>query len=281
MELYAVVGNPIEHSLSPRIHQLFAEETDQAIQYEAKLLDIDRFNEQVKELQLSGYKGINVTVPFKHQAWELADRLSPRARDAGAVNTLIFQPDGQIAGDNTDGIGLSRDLIINHQVLIEHRKILILGAGGAVRGIIGPLLSKKPELLTVANRTVDKAVKLAEDFKHVWDISPCAYEDLGYEKYDLIINGTSAGLENEIPPVPDSVLGINSVCYDLMYDAHKPTVFVEWALNRGALRAYDGLGMLVEQAAESFYVWRGLRPETGPVIELLRQDASSHSSIIT
>ncbi len=273
MDLYAVVGNPIEHSLSPRIHKMFAEQTDQDIQYESKLLDIDRFDQQVKELQQAGYKGINVTVPFKHQAWELADRLSPRARDAGAANTLIFQPDGQIAGDNTDGIGLSRDLIVNHHVLIEHRKILILGAGGAVRGIIGPLLSKKPELLTVAYRTLDKAVKLAEDFNHVWDLTPCAYEDLGHEKYDLIINGTSAGLDNEVPPVPDSVLGINSVCYDLMYDAQKPTAFVSWALNRGALRAYDGLGMLVEQAAESFYVWRGLRPETAPVIELLQQPA--------
>lgn len=271
MELYAVVGNPIEHSLSPQIHRLFAEETEQDIQYDSRLLEIDTFNEQVKELQQTGYKGINVTVPFKHQAWELADRLSPRARDAGAANTLIFQPDGLIAGDNTDGIGLSRDLIINHQVLIKHRKILILGAGGAVRGIIGPLLAKKPDLMTIANRTLDKAEKLAEDFSHVWDITPCAYEDLGHEKYDLIIHATSAGLNNEVPPVPDSVLGINSICYDLMYDAQKPTAFVEWALNRGALRAYDGLGMLVEQAAESFYVWRGLRPTTGPVINLLRQ----------
>ena len=272
MDKYAVVGNPVSHSLSPRIHRMFAEETDQDISYEALQLDPNNFVTEILRLQASGYLGVNVTVPFKQQAWKLAKKLSPRAQDAGAVNTLIFQPLALIAGDNTDGIGLSRDLIVNHQILIEHRKILILGAGGAVRGVLGPLLAKRPGLLTIANRTVAKAEQLAEDFFHIWDVQTCSYEELGREKYDLIINGTSAGLHNELPPVPDSVLGVNSVCYDMMYNLNQPTTFVNWAIDRGALRAYDGLGMLVEQAAESFYIWRGVRPHTELVIQGLRQD---------
>lgn len=271
MDKYAVVGNPVGHSRSPQIHNLFAEETKQEISYEAIQFETDDFEGQIKNLIEQGYKGVNVTVPFKQQAWELADRLSPRAKDASAVNTLIFQPDGLIAGDNTDGMGLARDLINNLQILVEHRKILILGAGGAVRGVLGPLLSKRPGLFTVANRTVEKAEKLSEDFFQIWDVQACSYEDLGQEKYDLIINGTSAGLIKEVPPVPDTVLGINSICYDMMYDVNEHTAFVQWAMDRGALRAYDGLGMLVEQAAEAFYIWRGVRPETQPVIEALRQ----------
>lgn len=271
MDKYAVVGHPISHSLSPQIHRAFAAETGQDIEYQALELDTDKFAEQIRELQSSAYKGVNVTVPFKQQAWELADKLSPRAQDAKSVNTLLFQHDGLIAGDNTDGIGLSRDLIINHEVLISHRKILILGAGGAVRGVLGPLLTRRPDLLTIANRTVEKAEELAEDFFHVWDVQTCPYEDLGREKYDLIINGTSAGLHDEIPPIPDEILGINSICYDMMYNSHKPTAFVQWALQRGALRAYDGLGMLVEQAAESFFIWRGVRPQTAEVIQNLKQ----------
>lgn len=272
MDKYAVVGNPVSHSLSPGIHAQFASQTGQKLEYSAIQLEKDTFKEQVRELQEKGFKGLNVTVPFKQQAWNLAQKNSPRAQDARAVNTLIFQPDGQILGDNTDGMGLGRDLIVNHQVLIEHRKILILGAGGAVRGVLGPLISKRPGLLTIANRTPEKAQQLAKDFFHLWDISTCKYEDLGRQQYDLIINGTSAGLHNEVPPVPDGILGPNSICYDMMYDVRKPTAFVKWALDRGALRAYDGLGMLVEQAAESFYIWRAVRPQTLPVINNLRHN---------
>ena len=271
MDKYAVVGNPIGHSLSPKIHAMFAQETGQDISYEALELSTDNFAGQIIELQQQGYLGVNVTVPFNQEAWALAKKRSPRAEDAGAVNTLIFQSDGVIAGDNTDGMGLGRDLIINHQILIEHRKILILGAGGAVRGVLGLLLSKKPGLLTIANRSIEKAEQLAEDFFHVWDVQTSRYDELGQQHYDLIINGTSAGLHNEMPPVPDTVLGANSVCYDMMYNLSQPTAFVNWAMERGALRAYDGLGMLVEQAAESFYIWRGVRPETRPVIEGLQQ----------
>jgi shikimate dehydrogenase len=271
MDQYAVVGNPISHSLSPQIHTLFAEETEQDMSYRALQLEPDKFDEQIRKLQSAGFKGLNVTVPFKQDAWDIADVMSPRAKDAGAVNTLILQPDGRIAGDNTDGIGLIRDLIVNHQVLIEHRKILILGAGGAVRGALGPILAKKPDLLTIANRTLEKAQKLADDFYHVWDIHPSTYEELGRQTYDLVINGTSAGLSGEVPPIPDTILGANSVCYDMMYNASQNTAFVQWALDRGALRAFDGLGMLVEQAAESFFIWRGKRPQTAPVIQALRQ----------
>lgn len=271
MDKYAVVGNPVNHSLSPRIHTLFAEQTRQKIEYQALQLDTNSFVPQILDLLSKGYKGVNVTVPFKEQAWKMAKKLSPRAKDAGAVNTLIFEPFAMVAGDNTDGIGLSRDLIVNKNILVEHRKILILGAGGAVRGVLGPLLSKRPGLLTIANRNVEKAEKLAQDFFHVWDVQASSYEDLGREKYDLIINGTSAGLQDAVPPLPDTVLGVNSICYDMMYNITRPTAFVKWAMDRGALRAYDGLGMLVEQAAESFYIWRTVRPLTLPVIEKLRK----------
>jgi shikimate dehydrogenase len=271
MDQYAVVGNPVSHSLSPQIHTLFAEETEQEMTYRALQIELGRFEEQIRKLQSAGFRGLNITVPFKQDAWKIADVMSPRARDAGAVNTLILQLDGKIAGDNTDGIGLIRDLIINHNVLIERRKILILGAGGAVRGALGPLLAKKPDLLTIANRTLEKAEQLATDFYHVWDVQPSTYEDLGKQTYDLIINGTSAGLSGEIPPIPDSILGPNSVCYDMMYNVNQDTAFVKWARDRGALRAFDGLGMLVEQAAEAFFVWRGKRPQTSIVIQMLRE----------
>lgn len=270
MDQYAVVGNPVSHSLSPQIHTLFAEETEQDMSYRALQLDPARFVEQIQKLKSVGFKGLNVTVPFKQEAWTLADVLSPRARDAGAVNTLIFQEDGKVGGDNTDGIGLTRDLIANHKIQLERRRILILGAGGAVRGVLGPILAKKPNLLTLANRTLEKAQQLAEDFSHVWDLEPVTYEDLGHDKYDLIINGTSAGLNGEIPPIPESVLGPNTICYDMMYNVREDTAFVHWANEQGVSRAYDGLGMLVEQAAESFFVWRAQRPQTTLVTEILR-----------
>jgi shikimate dehydrogenase len=268
---YAVVGNPVAHSKSPLIHHTFAEQTLQTLDYNAVELPIDDFESKLRELQQLGYKGVNVTVPFKQQAWKICDERSPRAEDAGAVNTLVFDSDSKISGDNTDGVGLTRDLTNNHSVLIKRRKILILGAGGAVRGVLAPLLILGPTSITIANRTVDKAQDLAEAFHPIGDVKACGYDDLSNEKFDLIINGTSAGLNQEVPPIPHEVLGINSVCYDMMYNTSAPTAFVEWARKQGASRAIDGLGMLVEQAAESFYVWRGARPETSKVIQSLRQ----------
>lgn len=273
MDKYAVIGNPVSHSLSPKIHALFAEETGQQLEYRALQFDEDLFDDQLQKLIRTAYRGVNVTVPFKQKAYAAAHRLSPRAEDAGAVNTLIFEAENKIAGDNTDGIGLTRDLVINHRILIQNRRILVLGAGGAVRGVMGPLLAQKPRHLVIANRTLEKAQQLVQRFTshENTELTSSSFDDLSNLGFDLIINGTSAGLKHEVPPLPDDLLGVNTICYDMMYDVHKDTAFVEWALQRGALRAFDGLGMLVEQAAESFYIWRGVRPSTQPVIEKLRQ----------
>ena len=270
IELYAVVGNPIEHSLSPLIHSQFAEQTQQNIKYSTHLAKISQFNQHLFLLKKQGFKGLNITVPFKIDAYNVCDELSPRAQDAKAVNTLFLRDDNTIAGDNTDGIGLVRDLKQNIQALLKNRKILILGAGGAVRGVLGPLLVQSPSLLLVANRTVSKAQALVNDFNDIGAIEACGYDDLGKERFDLIINGTSAGLSGEIPPIPESILGPNSICYDMVYNRNEDTAFVTWAKDNGASQAYDGLGMLVEQAAEAFTLWRGIKPSTKPVINFLR-----------
>lgn len=272
IDRYAVVGNPIEHSLSPVIHTQFAEQTQQSITYTTHLAKISQFNQHLFLLKKQGFKGLNITVPFKLDAFQICDELSPRAKDAKAVNTLFLRDDNTIAGDNTDGIGLVRDLMRNYQTLLKNRKILILGAGGAVRGVLGPILVQSPSLLMVANRTVEKAEALVKDFQDIGQIEACGYGDLGREKFDLIINGTSAGLSGEIPPIPTSVLGPNSICYDMVYNRNEDTAFVTWAKDNGASQAYDGLGMLVEQAAEAFYLWRGVKPQTAPVIDFLRSN---------
>lgn len=272
VDAYAVIGNPVAHSLSPQIHQSFAEQTTQTITYEAIETPDNALEALLYALQQQGFKGLNVTVPFKQRVWELCDERSPRADDAKAVNTLIFLPDGNLAGDNTDGVGLTRDLTNNLRVLMKHRKVLVLGAGGAVRGILGPILAHSPRVLTIANRSLDKAESLVEEFQNLGEIQVAAYNDLGTDNYDLIINGTSAGLNDEVPPIPDGVLGVNSICYDMMYSRSGKTAFVDWALSRGAVRAFDGLGMLVEQAAESFRIWRGIQVETAEVIESLRTE---------
>jgi shikimate dehydrogenase len=269
VDRYAVVGNPVAHSLSPRIHASFATQTGQQLSYEAIEIPLDSFANGIRDLQQKGFSGVNVTVPFKREAWELCDHLSTRAQDAGAVNTLSFMPDGNIAGDNTDGVGLTRDLVENLGVAIERQEILVLGAGGAVRGTLGPILALSPGSLTIVNRTPQKAVALAQDFEKFGEIQALAYASLGSASYDLIINGTAAGLSNQVPPVPHSVLGENSVCYDMMYNISSATAFVDWASSRGVKQAFDGRGMLVEQAAEAFHVWRGIRPHTAEIIKSL------------
>jgi len=270
IDRYAVVGNPVAHSLSPRIHLSFAGQMQQQISYEAIELAIDNFPAQIEKLQQQGLKGANVTVPFKQQAWEICSQRSPQAEQAGAVNTLSFMDNGDICGDNTDGTGLTRDLQDNHQVLIPNRKILILGAGGAVRGVLAPLLALEPDSILIANRTLKKAEKLAAEISAIGTIYTCGYDDLGADKYDLIINATAAGLSNQVPPLSEKVIGSSTICYDMMYQLDSPTAFVTWARDRGAARAIDGLGMLVEQAAESFYIWRGVRVNTTEVINNLR-----------
>ena len=267
---YAVVGNPISHSLSPRIHARFAEQTGQALSYQAIELATGEFESGVRELQQQGYAGLNVTVPFKRDAWSICDRLSPLAEDAGAVNTLSLRPDGGISGDNTDGIGLVRDLEVNLQCPLAGRRILLLGAGGAARGVIGPLLDLDPQILVIANRTPGKAVELANTFAARGNIDAAGFAELGGTGFDMVINATAAGLAGELPPLPESCVDADTVCYDMMYDLAAPTAFVAWARARGAALASDGLGMLVEQAAEAFFIWRGLRPDSTDAIAMLR-----------
>ncbi len=270
VDRYAVLGNPVAHSLSPQIHARFAAATGDKLEYVAIELPRDDFVAALRALLRDGLAGANVTVPFKQQAWALCDTRSARAEAAGAVNTLSFGADGAIAGDNTDGIGLVRDLRDNLGVEIARRKILVLGAGGAVRGVLGPVLAEAPAGLTIANRTLARAQALAADFAETGQIRVLAYKELGEQAFDLVINGTAAGLADEVPPVPPAVIGDATVCYDMMYNTQRTTAFVDWAQRHAAARAHDGLGMLVEQAAESFSIWRGRRPETGPVIAALR-----------
>ncbi len=268
---YAVFGNPIAHSKSPAIHALFAEQTGQQMEYRAILAPIDGFEQAVREFAAAGGKGINITVPFKQAAFSLASRLSPRAERAGAVNTFVIQNSDEYFGDNTDGIGLARDLIRNHGLTLNGKRILVLGAGGAVRGALEALLGNRPQQLTIANRTVEKAIQLADDFADLGNINGLGFDDLTAMQFDLIINGTSASLKGEMPSVPASVIHADTFCYDMMYAA-EPTVFMQWAANHGAVanNITDGLGMLVEQAAESFKLWRGIEPQTQPVIEAIR-----------
>ncbi|BCO32369.1 shikimate dehydrogenase (NADP(+)) [Thiohalobacter sp. COW1] len=266
---YAVMGNPIDHSKSPQIHTLFARQTHQHLVYEAIRVEPGHLATAIALFRQAGGQGLNITVPFKQDAWRLAEVLNPRAERAGAVNTLLWGNDGRLIGDNTDGIGLVRDLTQNLQQVLTDRRILLLGAGGAARGVIGPLLETHPAGVRVANRTADKARELARLFEDAGNIEGSGFEDLADSRFDLIINATAAGLDSEVPAIPTSIIGEHCCCYDLMY-ASQPTAFVQWARNHGAALAMDGLGMLVEQAAESFYLWRGLRPDTPPVIAALR-----------
>jgi shikimate dehydrogenase len=266
---YAVIGNPIAHSKSPLIHAAFAEQTGEDLVYERILGPRDDFAGEVRRFFAQGGRGLNVTVPFKEEAWALVDESSPRAETARAVNTLIPLPDGRLRGDNTDGIGLVQDLAENHRCPLAGRSILLLGAGGASRGVLRPLLEARPARLWIANRTAAKAVALAEDAAALGPVHGCGLEQLAGERFDLIINGTSAGLQAEVPPLPEAVLAPGGWCYDMMY-GDAPTAFVRWALAQGAGHALDGLGMLVEQAAEAFFLWRGVRPQTAPVIRRLR-----------
>ena len=266
IDRYGVMGYPVSHSRSPVIHRLFALQTNQHIQYELLQVAPDKLEPAVRQFQRTGGKGLNITVPHKSEVAKLCDHLSEPASTAGAVNTLSFQ-DGEIHGDNTDGIGLLRDLTINQGITLEGANILILGAGGATRGIVGPLLEMQPSSLRIANRTIDKAQVLAEHFSHSGPVSACRFNMVPItEDYDLIINATSAGVRGETPPYPEAALSERTFCYDLSYGL-KPTPFSVWAREHGAARSVMGWGMLVEQAAESFHIWRGVRPDTAPVLK--------------
>ena len=265
---YAVLGNPIAHSKSPQIHRLFAEQTGQNMDYQAILVDVDDFVGAVDRFRAAGGKGLNITLPFKQDAYRYASQLSERATRAGAVNTLRFEAE-RCLGDNTDGAGLVHDLSHNFGLNLKNLKILLLGAGGAARGVLQPLLQESPALLQIANRTRAKAVQLAHEFRDLGPVQGCGLEDLNGQSFDLIINATSTGLTAKLPPLPDRLLYPGGYCYDMIY-ADEPTAFVRWGLAQGAAKSVDGLGMLVEQAAESFFIWRGVRPDTAPVLQTLR-----------
>lgn len=269
MERYCVFGNPVAHSKSPRIHREFARLTGQVLAYTAELAPLDAFETTVRAFFADGGRGCNITVPFKEQAWQLAEVRSVRAEKAGAVNTLLCGKDGRLYGDNTDGVGLVRDLS-NAAVVIERRRVLVLGAGGAVRGVLGPLLAEKPASLVIANRTREKAEQLATLFADEGPVRACSYVELAGQSFDLVINGTSASLQGELPPLPSGLLSANSQAYDMMYGAEL-TVFLQWARQQGA-QVRDGLGMLVEQAAEAFFLWRNVRPDTGELLAQLRRE---------
>jgi shikimate dehydrogenase len=272
IDRYAVMGYPVAHSRSPVIHRLFAAQTGEHLQYELLEVAPDKLESAIKQFERTGGKGLNITLPHKSEVTRLVDRMSERASTAGAVNTLVFR-DGEIFGDNTDGVGLLRDLQSNLELTLEGANILILGAGGSTRGIISPLLDTKPESLMIANRTLPKAQALADHFFSQGPVTACRFANVRTPPaYDLIINATSAGLKGETPPYPGDAISENTFCYDLSY-AMTATPFASWAAEHGAARSVMGWGMLVEQAAESFEIWRGVRPDTAQVLKQLSINA--------
>ena len=272
VDRYGVMGFPVSHSRSPVIHRLFAQQTGQDLQYELLEVPPDKLETAIKQFERTGGKGLNITLPHKSEVTKLVDDMSERASNAGAVNTLVFR-DGEIFGDNTDGVGLLRDLQSNLGLQLEDANILILGAGGATRGIISPLLGARPRSLMIANRTISKAQALAQHFSSEGPVTACRFQDVRTPPvYDLIINATSAGLTGDTPPYPEGAIGEHTICYDLSYSM-RTTPFSSWAKEHGAARSVMGWGMLVEQAAESYQLWRGVRPDTAQVLKQLSVNA--------
>ena len=269
---YAVIGNPIEHSKSPDIHSAFALQTGQDMDYSKVFAPLDGFARTLEIMRENGFKGANVTVPFKLEAFHLVNQLTERAHDAGAVNTLVFNSDG-IYGDNTDGVGLVRDIQQNLDIPIQGKKVLLIGAGGAAEGVLHPILEQHPQLLVITNRTLDKALTMVKkveeqgDFRFV-SVHAYAFHDLQGHSFDIIVNATSTGLSDADLPLPPEIFADGSLAYDMMYGRETP--FMAFARQHGARHVADGLGMLVEQAAEAFFIWRQIHPETGPVIAQLR-----------
>ena len=268
---YAVMGNPIKHSKSPQIHSQFALQTKQSIQYTAIQVDTGGFKQAVGNFVAHKGKGLNITVPFKEEAWALVSERSERAERAGAINTIRIV-DGQLFGDNTDGVGLVNDLKNNHKIEIKNKRVLLMGAGGASRGVLAPLLCESPAEIVIVNRTVSKATLLADNFSDLGNVHGCGYDDLNDKTFDIVINATAASLQGELPPLPDGLVDNNGCCYDMMYG--KQTPYMKWAERQGVAVITDGLGMLVEQAAESFYIWRGVRPDTQSVLSSLKRELS-------
>ncbi len=266
---YAVMGNPVSHSKSPLIHRLFAEQCGIVLEYRAIHVDEGRFESAVRQFRAIGGRGLNITVPFKMAAWQLSDRRSTRAELAGAVNTLKFLDSGKIYGENTDGAGLIQDIVVNLGKSVEESSVLVIGAGGAVRGLLGPLLEAGPAIVHIANRTAAKALELSAVFSGFGPCTASGLNEIGSASYDIVINGTAASLQGDVPDLPTSIFTEGALAYDLMY-ASKATAFLVWADKNGAAHCSDGLGMLVEQAAESFQIWHGIRPQTAGIIQQLR-----------
>jgi len=273
MDQYVIVGNPVAHSKSPQIQAAFAQAMNQEMEYGKLLIPVDDFKEGIAAFIAQGGKGMNVTVPFKQEAWEIAEIRSERATLAGAVNTLFVNDKGQLCADNTDGFGIVTDITKNYHVDLAGKRILMMGAGGAVRGAMLPFLDEKPSEIVIANRTVSKAQDLADKFAEYGPVTASSFDDLSGH-FDVIINGTSASLHGTMPEMPDGLVNADSLCYDMMYGA-EPTTFLTWAEAQGVKKCVDGLGMLVEQAAESFYIWRGVRPDTGDVTRSIREQLLS------
>jgi len=272
IDRYGVMGYPVSHSRSPVIHRLFALQTEQNLQYELLQVAPEKLETAIRQFQRTGGKGLNITVPHKAAVSRLVDQTSERAATSGAVNTLSFKG-GEIYGDNTDGIGLLRDLTVNLGIDLEGANILILGAGGATRGIVSPLLEMNPSSLRIANRTLGKAQALADHFERFGPVTACRFNVVPVsEPYDLVINATSAGLQGDAPPYPAAAITEQTYCYDLSY-ALNATQFRVWARDNGATHSVMGWGMLVEQAAESFNIWRGIRPDTAPVLKQMHINA--------
>ena len=273
IDQYRVFGNPIHQSKSPNIHMAFAQATKQQINYQAQLVAEDEFEHAVKEFFADGGKGLNITVPFKQRAFAMAQVLSPAAEKAEAANTLYFNDQGQLVADNTDGMGLVRDISHNLSGELKAKRILVLGAGGAVRGVLQPILAQLPAQVIIANRTYSKACDLAALFTGLGIIEAVPMDEV-QGPFDWIINGTSASLAGDLPPLPEGLLTNSSRCYDMMYSS-QTTVFNAWALKQGVAHADDGLGMLVEQAAQSFNLWRGVLPPTAEVLSSLRSELNA------
>lgn len=270
IDQYAVIGHPIAHSKSPFLHSVFASQTGQSMQYLALLAPLDQFEATVRQFIQDGGRGANVTLPFKIEAYDLCDELTPRAQAAGAVNTLSFL-DNQIRGDNTDGCGLVRDITSNANLDLRGKRILLIGAGGAARGAVLPLLECHPTELTIANRSNEKAHQLANEFRQYGKINTSKFAALA-AGYDVIINATSSSIEGQRPDIPDAAFKVETLAYDMMYASH-PTAFMEHARQLHA-HPRDGWGMLIEQAAEAFFVWRGIRPDTSTL--LVKENWEAH-----
>jgi shikimate dehydrogenase len=268
VDQYGVVGHPVAHSLSPFIHAMFARQTGQSLSYRLYDFAPEELDERIAAFFAQGGRGLNITLPYKIAALARADELTSRARHAGAVNTLAMRKDGTILGDNTDGAGLTQDLCANQRVTVTGRRLLIIGAGGAARGVLAPLLALAPEVIVIANRTADRAKALAAAFAPIGNLQGVGFRYIAGGPYDLIINATSASLTGEIPDLPVAVVGSSTFCYDMAY-GKGGTPFVRWCTELGCRAAVPGWGMLVEQAAEAFRLWRGVRPLTGPVLSAL------------